>query len=138
MLRQVLSENGFTTTCVMSPTDMEPVLARGNVDLMVLDVMLPGEDGFSICRRLRATSGIPIIMLTALGEDVNRIVGLEIGADDYVTKPFNSRALVALIRAPIRRTSDTTLSLRRTRPFRLARRFRTEELSAGVGLFSHA
>src|SRR3546814_7169360 len=76
MLRQVLSENGFTTTCVMSPTDMEPVLARGNVDLMVLDVMLPGEDGFSICRRLRATSGIPIIMLTALGEDVNRIVGL--------------------------------------------------------------
>src|SRR3546814_8735619 len=82
MLRQVLSENGFTTTCVMSPTDMEPVLARGNVDLMVLDVMLPGEDGFSICRRLRATSGIPIIMLTALGEDVNRIVGLEIGADD--------------------------------------------------------
>src|SRR3546814_16443897 len=91
MLRQVLSENGFTTTCVMSPTDMEPVLARGNVDLMVLDVMLPGEDGFSICLRLRATSGIPIIMLTALGEDVNRIVGLEIGADDYVTKPFNSR-----------------------------------------------
>src|SRR3546814_17134884 len=68
MLRQVLSENGFTTTCVMSPTDMEPVLARGNVDLLVLDVMLTGEAGFSICRRLRATSGIPIIILTALGE----------------------------------------------------------------------
>src|SRR3546814_5656169 len=108
MLRQVLSENGFTTTCVMSPTDMEPVLARGNVDLMVLDVMLPGEDGFSICRRLRATSGIPIIMLTALGEDVNRIVGLEIGADDYVTKPFNSRELVARIRALLRRYRKST------------------------------
>src|SRR3546814_3778759 len=90
MLRQVLSENGFTTTCVMSPTDMEPVLARGNVDLMVLDVMLPGEDGFSICRRLRATSGIPIIMLTALGEDVNRIVGLELGADDYSSEEHTS------------------------------------------------
>src|SRR3546814_4467768 len=115
MLRQVLSENGFTTTCVMSPTDMEPVLARGNVDLMVLDVMLPGEDGFSICRRLRATSGIPIIMLTALGEDVNRIVGLEIGADDYVTKPFNSRELVARIRALLRRSYDTTLSRSRSR-----------------------
>src|SRR3546814_7104633 len=99
----------------MSPTDMEPVLARGNVDLMVLDVMLPGEDGFSICRRLRATSGIPIIMLTALGEDVNRIVGLEIGADDYVTKPFNSRELVARIRALLRRSYDTTLSRSRSR-----------------------
>lgn len=120
MLRQVLSENGFTTTCVMSPTDMEPVLARGNVDLMVLDVMLPGEDGFSICRRLRATSGIPIIMLTALGEDVNRIVGLEIGADDYVTKPFNSRELVARIRALLRRSYDTTLSRSRSRAFRFA------------------
>src|SRR3546814_20634741 len=104
----------------MSPTDMEPVLARGNVDLMVLDVMLPGEDGFSICRRLRATSGIPIIMLTALGEDVNRIVGLEIGADDYVTKPFNSRELVARIRALLRRSYDTTLSRSRSRPFSFA------------------
>src|SRR3546814_2532015 len=120
MLRQVLAVNGFTTTCVMSPTDMEPVLARGNVDLMVLDVMLPGEDGFSICRRLRATSGIPIIMLTALGEDVNRIVGLEIGADDYVTKPFNSRELVARIRALLRSRYDTTRSRSPSRPSRLA------------------
>ena len=99
MLRQVLSENGFSAFSVSSAAEMEPVLARGNVDLVVLDVMLPGEDGFSVCRRLRATSGIPIIILTALGEDVNRIVGLEIGADDYVTKPFNSRELVARIRA---------------------------------------
>jgi two-component system, OmpR family, response regulator len=62
--------------------------------------MLPGEDGFSVCRRVRATSRIPIIMLTALGENANRIVGLNIGAHDYVTKPFNSRELIARIRAP--------------------------------------
>jgi two-component system OmpR family response regulator len=120
MLRQVLSENGFTSRWVASAAEMGPVLAHGNVDLVMLDVMLPGEDGFSICRRLRATSGIPIIMLTALGEDVNRIVGLEIGADDYVTKPFNSRELVARIRALLRRSYDTTLSRSRPRAFRFA------------------
>jgi two-component system OmpR family response regulator len=120
MLRQVLSENGFRACSVASAAEMEPVLARGNVDLIVLDVMLPGEDGFSICRRLRATSGIPIIMLTALGEDINRIVGLEIGADDYVTKPFNSRELVARIRALLRRSHDTMLSRSRQRALRFA------------------
>jgi two-component system OmpR family response regulator len=99
---------------------MEPVLARGDIDLMVLDVMLPGEDGYSICRRLRANSAIPIIMLTALGEDVNRIVGLELGADDYVTKPFNSRELVARIRALLRRSYGTTGSRRRPRALRFA------------------
>lgn len=104
MLRQVLAENNFVARCVSSATEMESILARETVDLVVLDVMLPGEDGFSICRRLRASSNIPIIMLTALGEDVNRIVGLEIGADDYVTKPFNSRELVARIRALLRRS----------------------------------
>lgn len=120
MLQQVLSENGFTTSWVTSAVEMEPVLERGNVDLVVLDVMLPGEDGFSICRRLRAASGIPIIMLTALGDDVSRIVGLEIGADDYMTKPFNSRELVARIRALLRRSYDTPLSPRRPRAFRFA------------------
>jgi two-component system, OmpR family, response regulator len=120
LLRQVLAGNGFTTDWVMSAAEMEPVLARGDVDLVVLDVMLPGEDGFSICRRLRATSRIPIIMLTALGEDVNRIVGLEIGADDYVTKPFNSRELVARVRALLRRAYDTPLARGRRRAFRFA------------------
>jgi two-component system OmpR family response regulator len=120
MLRQVLAENGFTSSWVPSAAEMEPVLERGDVDLVLLDVMLPGEDGFSICRRLRATSRIPIIMLTALGEDVNRIVGLEIGADDYVTKPFNSRELVARIRALLRRSYDTPLSRSRPHAFRFA------------------
>jgi two-component system OmpR family response regulator len=107
MVGQVLAENGFTARAVTSAAEMEPVLARGNVDLVVLDVMLPGEDGFSICRRLRGSSAIPIIMLTALGEDTNRIVGLEIGADDYVTKPFNPRELIARIRALLRRSRET-------------------------------
>jgi two-component system OmpR family response regulator len=120
LLRQVLSESGFTADCVTSAAEMDRVLERGDVNLVVLDVMLPGEDGFSICRRLRAVSGVPIIMLTALGEDVNRIVGLEIGADDYVTKPFNSRELVARIRALMRRSYDPALSRRRSRSFRFA------------------
>jgi two-component system, OmpR family, response regulator len=104
MLGDVLSASGFTARAVTSGQDMDRLLEQDDVDLVVLDIMLPGEDGFSICRRLRATSSVPIIMLTALGEAVDRIVGLEIGADDYVTKPFNSRELVARIRALLRRS----------------------------------
>jgi two-component system OmpR family response regulator len=79
------------------------VMARGYPDLLVLDVMLPGEDGFAICRRVRAQSQMPIIVVTARGDEIDRIVGLELGADDYVTKPFNPRELVARIRAILRR-----------------------------------
>jgi len=104
MVREVLAENGLTPFVAGSGQEMDRLLKQQEVDLVVLDVMLPGEDGFSICRRLRANSGVPIIMLTALGEDVDKIVGLEIGADDYVTKPFNSRELVARIRAVLRRS----------------------------------
>ncbi|HTV68308.1 MAG TPA: response regulator transcription factor [Rhizobiaceae bacterium] len=104
LLTEILEENGFVTASVTCAEEMDLRLAQEDVDLVVLDVLLPGEDGFSICRRLRAVSPVPIIMLTALGEDVDRIIGLEIGADDYVTKPFNSRELVARIRALLRRT----------------------------------
>jgi two-component system, OmpR family, response regulator len=75
----------------------------GEPDLIVLDIMLPGEDGLSLCRRLRATSSVPILMLTARSDDIDRIVGLEMGADDYLGKPFNPRELVARIRAILRR-----------------------------------
>ncbi|MGY6278416.1 winged helix-turn-helix domain-containing protein, partial [Methylomonas sp. MgM2] len=75
-------------------------------DLIVLDLMLPGEDGLALCRRLRSTSTIPIIMLTALAEDIDRIVGLEMGADDYLAKPFNPRELLARIKAVLRRTGS--------------------------------
>ena len=105
MLAEVLSENGFQIVAAQSATDMDRILRRRSFDLVILDAMLPGEDGFSICRRLRAVSSTPIIMLTALGEDVDRIVGIELGADDYITKPFNSRELVARIRGLLRRAS---------------------------------
>jgi two-component system, OmpR family, response regulator len=82
------------------------IVQRGEPDLVVLDLMMPGEDGISICRRLRATSRLPIIMLTARGDDIDRIVGLEVGADDYVPKPFNPRELVARIRAVLRRAGE--------------------------------
>ncbi|WP_158817658.1 response regulator [Methylocapsa sp. S129] len=123
MLAEILAENGFAASAVGSAPEMDRALERGDVDLIVLDVMLPGEDGLAICRRLRAASSVPIIMLTALGEEVDRIVGLEIGADDYVTKPFNSRELIARIRALLRRcraTGAPTATGARLRPFRFA------------------
>jgi two-component system OmpR family response regulator len=89
------------------------VAIYGEPDLIVLDIMMPGEDGISICRRLRATSSVPVIMLTARGEDIDRIVGLEIGADDYLPKPFNPRELVARIRAVLRRLDQTAEAPRR-------------------------
>lgn len=91
------------------------ILASGEPDLMVLDLMLPGEDGLSICRRLRAKSQVPILMLTARGDDIDRIVGLEMGADDYLPKPFNPRELVARIRAILRRKVDRSPGTRRVR-----------------------
>jgi len=78
-------------------------------DLIILDIMLPGEDGLSICRRPRAASRVPILMLTARGDDIDRIVGLEIGADDYLPKPFNPRELVARVRAILRRDEAPVL-----------------------------
>lgn len=120
MLIEVLSESGFKASAVASAVEMDNVLGRGEINLIVLDVMLPGENGVSVCSRLRKASNIPIIMLTALGEDVDRIVGLEIGADDYVTKPFNSRELVARIRALLRRTHTESLAINRMRTLRFA------------------
>jgi two-component system, OmpR family, response regulator len=82
---------------------MDRVLAESRIDLIVLDLMLPGEDGLSLCRRLRAASAVPIVMLTAKSEEIDRIIGLEMGADDYLPKPFNPRELLARIRAVLRR-----------------------------------
>jgi two-component system OmpR family response regulator len=89
---------------------MDRVLAESRIDLIVLDLMLPGEDGLSLCRRLRAASAIPIVMLTAKGEDIDRIIGLEMGADDYLPKPFNPRELLARIRAVLRRRVGEPIS----------------------------
>jgi two-component system, OmpR family, response regulator len=103
MLIDVLRDSGFEPSSVRSAEEMHAVLEHEPVDLIVLDVMLPGEDGFSICRKLRETSSIPIIIVTARGEEIDRVLGLEFGADDYVVKPFSSRELVARIRALFRR-----------------------------------
>ncbi|NTJ68179.1 response regulator transcription factor [Agrobacterium rhizogenes] len=104
ILSEVLAENGFNSMWAASAEKMDAYLEDNTADLVILDVMLPGESGLSICRRLRATSLVPIIMLTARSEDVDRIIGLEIGADDYVTKPFNHRELLARIHALLRRS----------------------------------
>jgi len=98
-----LEKNGLRATAAKDATDMDAKLATGHYDLMVLDVMMPGESGLSVCQRLSAEKRIPIILLTALDEDTDRIVGLEIGADDYLSKPFNPRELLARIKAVLRR-----------------------------------
>jgi two-component system OmpR family response regulator len=103
LLAQYLDKHDFRTTAVADGKEMRRVLERSHVDLLVLDLMLPGEDGLSLCRELRGRSQLPIIMLTARGEDVDRIVGLELGADDYVAKPFNPRELLGRIKAVLRR-----------------------------------
>jgi two-component system OmpR family response regulator len=120
MLTQVLAENHFVTRWISRAAEIDPVLAHEPVDLVLLDVMLPDDDGFAICRRLRANSHIPIIMLTALGANAHRIAGLEIGADDYITKPFNSLELIARIRALLRRSYAAQQNRTRPRPLRFA------------------
>lgn len=105
LLSQYLEKHEFRTTAVPDGREMRRVMERSRVDLVVLDLMLPGEDGLSICREVRTRSQVPIIMLTARGEDVDRIVGLELGADDYMPKPFNPRELLGRIKAVLRRAS---------------------------------
>jgi len=103
LLGRYLSEQGFEITAVEDGAAMDRYLASGSTDLIILDLMLPGEDGLSIAKRLRSDRDTPIIMLSARGEEVDRIVGLEVGADDYLPKPFNPRELLARIRAVLRR-----------------------------------
>jgi two-component system OmpR family response regulator len=103
LVSRFLQSNDLRVTTVGDGREMDRLLRDNRIDLIVLDVMLPGEDGLEICRRVRSSSSLPVIMLTAKGEDIDRIVGLEIGADDYMTKPFNPRELLARIRAVLRR-----------------------------------
>jgi len=106
-LVEVFERAGFTAFSAGDVTAMERQLAAKGADLIVLDLMMPGEDGLSACKRLSGKGGPPIIMLSALGDDADRIVGLEIGADDYLAKPCNPRELVARARAVLRRGRDT-------------------------------
>jgi two-component system OmpR family response regulator len=107
-LRSLISESlagqGFATAVAANAAEMDQALAREPADLVILDVMMPGEDGLSVCRRLTATEGPPVIMLSAVGGETDRIVGLEVGADHYLTKPCSPRELLAHVRAVLRRT----------------------------------
>ena len=113
LLGDYLRENGYRVTSAADGKGMRAVLAAGVPDLIVLDVMLPGEDGISLCRAVRARSEVPIIMLTARGDDTDRIVGLEVGADDYVPKPFNPRELLARVKSVLHRANSLPPNLRR-------------------------
>ena len=112
LLHEYLNEHGLVVFSVEDGVAMDKWLSEQSVDIIILDVMLPGEDGLSIARRLRSQSSAGILMLSARSEDIDRIVGLEVGADDYLTKPFNPRELLARIRALMRRQqSEITKSV---------------------------
>jgi two-component system OmpR family response regulator len=111
LLRDYLEKNGFRATAVGDGRETLRALERTHVDLIVLDLMLPHESGLDICRSLRTKSTVPIVMLSALGSEVERIVGLEVGADDYVAKPFSPRELLGRIKAVLRRTRAQHVAL---------------------------
>ena len=106
LVAKYLDKNGYRVSVADGGAAMKKTLATSKIDLVVLDVMMPGEDGLALCRDLRAEGDMPVIMLTAMAEETDRVVGLEIGADDYLTKPFNPRELLARIKAVLRRTNS--------------------------------
>jgi two-component system OmpR family response regulator len=113
-LGRYLERQGLRVSLAASAAEARDLLKRNAVDLVILDIMMPGEDGLSLCRHLRESANMPVILLTAMAEDADRIVGLEVGADDYVVKPFNPRELLARIKAVLRRA--TTLPRSRQAP----------------------
>ncbi len=104
LLARFLDTHGLRVSTAADGREMKRALSDWKIDLVVLDLMLPGEDGLTLCRNLRAKSSLPVIMLTAMGEETDRIIGLEMGADDYLAKPFNPRELLARIKAVLRRS----------------------------------
>ena len=119
MLSEYLGTRGYTVTARATATDGLKLLRQGGFAALVLDIMLPDLDGFEVCRRVRAESDIPILMLTARGDEMDRIVGLELGSDDYLPKPFNPRELLARLRAILRRRGPAGMA--RTAPLRFGR-----------------
>jgi len=105
LVADFLTQNGYRMSVTREGRELDRTLEVSRIDLLILDIMLPKEDGLSLCRRIRATSDIPIIMLTARGREIDRVVGLEMGADDYLTKPFSTHELLARIRALLRRAN---------------------------------
>lgn len=106
LLTRFLGKHSYAVSVAEDGPAMFSILGSENIDLVILDIMLRNEDGFSLCRRLRTSSSIPVIMLSAMAEHTDRVVGLEIGADDYLTKPFDQRELLARVKAVLRRTAE--------------------------------
>ncbi|RXZ43480.1 response regulator [Crenobacter cavernae] len=106
LLSDYLGQQGYAVTKACDGDAMQAALEREAFDLVILDVMLPGTDGLTLCRDLRARSRLPVLMLTARGDELDRIIGLEMGADDYLPKPFNPRELLARIKSILRRTQE--------------------------------
>ena len=106
LLSLYLVKEGFEVECANDGNEALKKFSDGGFDLVLLDIMLPGKDGWEVCREIRKSSNVPIIMLSAKGETFDKVLGLELGADDYVTKPFDSKELVARIKSVIRRTKD--------------------------------
>jgi two-component system, OmpR family, response regulator len=104
LVADFLNQSGFRVTVAHDGEEMDRLMSADKVDLLILDIMLPNEDGLSLCRRVRAEGNLPVIMLTARGSEIDRVVGLEMGADDYLTKPFGTHELVARVRALLRRS----------------------------------
>ena len=117
MVSHFMREHGFRVSRAANGKALDRVMADSKIDLVLLDLMLPGEDGLAICRRLRTVSTVPIVMLTALGAEADRVLGLELGADDYLTKPFSTRELLARVRAVLRRSRLSDVSTRQTAVF---------------------
>jgi two-component system OmpR family response regulator len=109
LVARFLMGNGFAVHTARDGREMLAQLSEHGADLIVLDLMLPGANGLELCRELRRTSSIPVVMLTAKGEEVDRIIGLEVGADDYLPKPFNPRELLARVNAVLRRTTPNQM-----------------------------
>lgn len=115
LVSDYLQQHGFRVSLARDGNEMWRVLKKAEVDLVVLDIMLPGDDGLTLCRRLRDESSVLIIMLSAANEEADRVVGLEVGADDYVSKPFSPRELLARIKALVRRTTGPLAEQRKER-----------------------
>jgi two-component system, OmpR family, response regulator len=122
LLREYLEKSGYRVKAVADGRGMRAALKSGQPDIVILDLMLPGEDGLALCRELRAQTNIPILMLTARGEEADRIVGLEMGADDYVAKPFHARELLARVKSILRRARSLPENLQpeRVKAFRFS------------------
>ncbi len=110
LLAKFLRKHSMRVTAAADASEARKLLKMSSIDLIVLDIMMPGEDGLSLARHVRETADMPIILLTAMAEETDRIIGLELGADDYMTKPFNPRELVARIKAVLRRAQSIPLS----------------------------